>query len=260
MKVRYGPSKDRGASGRNALHGCRSRRTHRVPSCAAALVLVDDMTALDECGPNETIWRMPGLSLEIVSSSRTSVRARAGVGFVPSKMFGELPNADVLVVPSGPGRSAVTEGSPAFAYVTAVGRRAHLGWPCLRGRIDIGTGRDGWWRISEHPLAQCKARFWDGRLRTLEPSHCRWSIDCSNGATAGIDVGITLAWPLTDVKAHAVQPGAKYVPELAYPASITAAATLAIQVRLEALRSVWFGSDLGRKEDSATDRVRELPT
>jgi transcriptional regulator GlxA family with amidase domain len=84
-----------------------------VPSLQVAILVFDDVEALDIAGPYEvftTASRMlarakpqcaPLFSVRCVARQRTPVRARAGLQILPDQDFASCPATDVLIVPGG---------------------------------------------------------------------------------------------------------------------------------------------------------------
>lgn len=84
-----------------------------VPSLQVAILVFDDVEALDFAGPFEVFTtasrvlvrtqpeRAPLFSVHCVARQRTPVRARAGLQILPDQDFASCPAADVLIVPGG---------------------------------------------------------------------------------------------------------------------------------------------------------------
>lgn len=78
------------------------------PSLSVAVVLFDDVEVLDFAGPYEVLTaaeRDDGTFCATVFTvaERTQVRCHGGLRVVPDVLFAELSEADVLIVPGGPG-------------------------------------------------------------------------------------------------------------------------------------------------------------
>lgn len=84
-----------------------------APSLQVAILVFDDVEALDFAGPFEVFTtasrvlartqpeRAPLFSVRCVARQRTPVRARAGLQILPDQDFASCPAADVLIVPGG---------------------------------------------------------------------------------------------------------------------------------------------------------------
>ncbi|WP_329181196.1 DJ-1/PfpI family protein [Streptomyces sp. NBC_01477] len=89
--------------------------------------LFDGVTALDVVGPYEVLRMLPDADVVLAAAAPGPVTDGAGLlGLTATAAFGDVTDADVLVVPGGPGARANT------------GNEALLGW--IR-RIDATTAR-----------------------------------------------------------------------------------------------------------------------
>ena len=75
------------------------------------------MTSLDILGPFEVLARAPDCQAELVWKTRDPVRGDTGLVVVPHRAFGEAPQYDVLVVPGGPGQTALMEDAEVLQFL-----------------------------------------------------------------------------------------------------------------------------------------------
>jgi putative intracellular protease/amidase len=79
------------------------------------------MTALDAMGPHEVLARLPGADVRFVAS--TPGQITTDIGMVPTADLAleDVPAADIIVVPGGPGTLPALQDSAAVNWL----RRAH---------------------------------------------------------------------------------------------------------------------------------------
>jgi transcriptional regulator GlxA family with amidase domain len=179
-----------------------------------AVLLYDEMTALDAIGPYEVLARLPGAELRFVAEARGVVRTDTrALGLVADAALEEVSAADVVLVPGGPGdrraaaspriRDWLRELDAGSRFTTSVctgalvlgaagllrGRRATTHWASLEELRRFGAEPAG-------------GRFVrDGKLWTAA------------GVSAGIDMALALAAEIAgDDFARALQLGIEYDP------------------------------------------------
>jgi putative intracellular protease/amidase len=185
-----------------------------------AILIYPRFTALDAVGPYEVLSRLPDARV-------TFVAEHAGVGGFPVSTdtgqlalladagLDELPHPDIVLVPGGPGQSALMEDGPIHRWLrtahetstwtTSVctgslvlaaagllaGRRATSNWQAIERLRGLGV----------EAVEQERVVF-DGKLAT------------SAGVTAGIDMALELALRIAGPElAQAIQLGLEYDPK-----------------------------------------------
>jgi putative intracellular protease/amidase len=89
-----------------------------------AVMLFEQVTALDAVGPYEVLQRLPGAEVTFVGHERGSIRSDNGfLGLSVDASFAEIDRADVLVVPGGVGSRPVAKDEAALDWV----RHIHAG-------------------------------------------------------------------------------------------------------------------------------------
>ncbi len=180
-----------------------------------AIVLYDRFTALDAIGPYEVLGRLPGAELTFAAAQPGPVRSDTGrLALVADAALADLPAPDVVVVPGGPGQTALMDDAPlrdwlraadaASTWTTSVctgslllaaagllqGRRATSHWLALEELRDHGA----------EPVAERVVE--DGKVLTAA------------GVTAGIDMALHLvAREVGPEVAQAIQLGIEYDPQ-----------------------------------------------
>lgn len=181
-----------------------------------AVVLYDQLAALDAIGPYEVLSRLPGADLVTVGDTPT-VRSDTGtLGLVVDATYADVPDPDVIVVPGGPGKALhlSDEDSPLRHWLRAAdatstwttsvctgslilaaaglleGRRATTHWQSLDRLAGYGVTA-----VSERVVT-------DGKYVT------------GAGVSAGIDMALTLAAHIAgDTVAQTLQLAIEYDPQ-----------------------------------------------
>lgn len=89
-------------------------------------LLFPGVTQLDLTGPAQFFSSMPGASVDLVWKTRAPVPTDAGFSIVPTVDFAEAPQADVLMVPGGPGVFEMLDDTETLDLVRTQG--AQLGF------------------------------------------------------------------------------------------------------------------------------------
>ncbi|QBJ93174.1 DJ-1/PfpI family protein [Streptomyces seoulensis] len=185
-----------------------------------AVVLYDRFTALDAVGPYEMLARTPDTETVFVAEQAGPVRTDTGkLALVADRSLAEVTSPDVLVVPGGPGQSALMEHGPLLDWLREVDATSTWTTSVCTGSLLLGAagllqGR----RATSHWLAV-------GELTRLgaEPVRERVVTDgkyvTAAVVSAGIDMGLTLLGRLAgDEYAQAVQLANEYDPHPPYDA------------------------------------------
>jgi putative intracellular protease/amidase len=181
-----------------------------------ALLLYDDMTALDAVGPYEVLARLPDTAVKFVASTPGPKTTDAGLILTADRSFDDVPTPDVIVVP-GSGKVPFLDDPVAVEWL----RQAHQAtqWTTsvctgsmLLGAAGILKGR----RATSHWAVRDRLRAFDA-----EPVADRVVIDrkviTTAGASAGIDMALTLAGQIAgDAQARALQLAIEYDPQPPY--------------------------------------------
>jgi transcriptional regulator GlxA family with amidase domain len=183
-----------------------------------AIVLYDNVTALDAVGPYEVLSRLPGASVAFVGPRKGTVRTDTGfLGLSVDAALRDVPEPDIVVVPGGPG--AATAGEDVKDWLRTADRTSTWTTSVCTGSLILAgagllTGRSAtsnWQALDE--LGRLGARptgqrvVFDGKYVTAA------------GVTAGIDMALTLAGRIAgDHVAQAIQLGLEYDPQPPYDA------------------------------------------
>ncbi len=194
-------------------------------SMKIAVLLYDQLTALDAVGPYEVLSRVPGAEVVFTAARPGPVRTDMGsLALTADAGFAEVTDPDVLLVPGGPGCAALLEDGPTLDWIREVdagttwttsvcsgslllaaaglltGRRATSHWICLDMLEAFGATPVGDERIVV-----------DGTYAT------------SAGVSAGIDLALHLAGLAAGPRvAESIQLVIEYAPEPPYATGSTA--------------------------------------
>jgi putative intracellular protease/amidase len=180
-----------------------------------AILIYPRFAALDAVGPYEVLSHLPDARVTFVAEQASPQRTDTGqLALLADATLEELPNPEIVLVPGGPGQSALMEDGPVHAWLRAAdatsiwtasvctgslilaaagllaGKRATSNWQALDELRGLGVEV-----VPERVV-------FDGKYAT------------SAGVTAGLDMALTLAAKIAgDQVAQAIQLGLEYDPE-----------------------------------------------
>ena len=178
------------------------------------MILLRGATQLDLTGPYEVLARLPGARIELVAESLEPVATDKGLAIVPTTTREAAEQADLLVVPGGPGVDEAILDSGWVAFTAEQGRAARWVFGVCTGSLLLGAagllkGR----RAGGH---------WQARALLAEfgatVSHARMTVDgntfTSGGVTAGIDMALKVVAEIAgEEAARRLQLQIEYDPE-----------------------------------------------
>lgn len=185
-----------------------------------AILLFDNLTALDAVGPYEVLAALPGAETHVVGERRGLVRASGGgLGLEVQTELDELTDPDLVLVPGGPGQTALMDDGPVHEWLRTVD--ATSTWTtsvCTGSLILAAAGLLEGRRATSHWLALNQLP-----QHGTEPTAERVVIDgkyvTAAGVSSGIDMALTLAGrAFGDTVAQRIQLGAEYDPQPPYDA------------------------------------------
>lgn len=179
-----------------------------------AILLFERLTALDAVGPYEVLRCVPGAKVRFAGKVQGPMRTDAGsLALNADYTLEEVATADILVVPGGPGQTALMDDKEVLDWI----RQLHLTtkWTtsvCTGSLILAAAGLLSGLRATSHWLALDTL----GQLGA-HPVTERVVIDgkiiTAAGVSAGIDMALTLvAREFGDDVAQAIQLGIEYDP------------------------------------------------
>ncbi|HZR82365.1 MAG TPA: DJ-1/PfpI family protein [Candidatus Binatia bacterium] len=179
-----------------------------------AILLYDEMTALDAIGPYEVLAQAPGNEAVFVGEHRGIVRTDTGaLGLSADRSIDDVSAADVLVVPGGPGDRRVRETARLLEWVRAIDATTTWTTSVCTGSLILGAA--GLLRGKRATTHWC---FHDelatyGATPTLERVVSDGKIVTAAGVSSGIDMGLRLLQRTGgDALAQALQLAIEYDP------------------------------------------------
>ena len=179
-----------------------------------AIFLYDRMTSLDAIGPFDVLQHLPGAEIVFVGDT-AGVKRTSGqpLGLVADRGFGDVPSADILVVPGGD-QERVMRDAATLAWI----RRIHetTTWTtsvCTGSLILAAAGLLRGLRATTHWAVLDQLREF-GATPVSERVVEQGKIVTAAGVSAGIDMALRLAERIAGADiAQAIQLMIEYDPE-----------------------------------------------
>jgi len=180
-----------------------------------AIFIFPRFAALDAVGPYEVLSRLPGARVTFVAEQATPTRTDTGqLGLLADRTLEDLPNPDIVLVPGGPGQSALMDDGPVHAWLRSADATSTWTTSVCTGSLILGAAgllsgkraTSNWQALEELgglgvEVVPERVVF-DGKYAT------------SAGVTAGLDMALSLAAKIAGVQvAQAIQLGLEYDPE-----------------------------------------------
>jgi len=207
-----------------------------------AILLFDQVTALDAVGPYEVLSRIPGGTSVFVGEKLGEVRTDIGsLGLTVDATLDEVTSPDIVLVPGGIGQQQHMLDGPVHEWLRAVD--AHTTWTtsvctgslilASAGLLDGRRATSHWVRrddLAHHGAVPTNGRVvFDGKYVT------------AGGVSAGIDMALTLVDTMAGRElAEAIQCGIEYDPHPQYDAGSPEKVDPAIVERLLTFKDVIF--------------------
>ena len=180
-----------------------------------AILIYPRFTALDAVGPYEVLSRLPGARVSFLAEQVGPQRTDTGqLGLLADRTLEDLPNPDIVLVPGGPGQSALMQDGPVHAWLRGADATSTWTASVCTGSLILGAAglligkraTSNWQALDELgglgvDVVPERVVF-DGKYAT------------SAGVTAGLDMALSLAAKIAgDQVAQAIQLGLEYDPE-----------------------------------------------
>lgn len=200
------------------------------------LVLFPNLTQLDLTGPAEVFSRMPGAEVVYLWKTLAPVSSDRGMRILPSEIFDECRQLDVICVPGGPGQIELMDDTETLQFLQRIAPTCRLVTSVCTGSLVLGAaGLLAGYRATSH---------WSSidqlSLLGAEPVPERVVRDRNRitgaGVTSGIDFALTVVAELfTPRIAEEIQLQMEYDPEPPYhagsPRSASAELVSAVKAR-----------------------------
>jgi putative intracellular protease/amidase len=201
-----------------------------------AILLFNRFTALDAVGPYEVLGRLPDADLVFVGENRGPVRTDTNrMAIEADATLEEVPEADILVIPGGPGQSNHMEDGKLHDWIRAMD--ATSTWTttvCTGSLILAATGLLKDKKATSHWLALNQLEN-HGAIPTAERVVTDGKYVTAAGVSAGIDMALTLTEKIAGKDyAEKIQLAIEYDP---HPPQNAGNPTTAPQKIVESLRA-----------------------
>jgi transcriptional regulator GlxA family with amidase domain len=191
-----------------------------------AILLFDNLTALDAMGPYEVLSRLPGANLTFVATEPGTKRTDTGrLGIVADASIDDFPNPDILLVPGGPGQVQAEKDERILSWLRTAHETTQWTTSVCTGSLVLGAAG-----LLEGKKATTYWLALDS-LRTYgaEPVNERYVFDGKIATAAGVSSGIDMALALAgriggDSLAQTLQLGIEYDPQPPFDAGSAAKA------------------------------------
>lgn len=176
-------------------------------------LLYPRLTQLDFTGPYEVLARVPNTEVIIASKDGGVLKTELGLTFTDLTKLSDVPSADLIMIPGGPGQTDAMQDAEFMAEVKRLGAGAKYITSVCTGSLIlaaagllIGKRAGSHWAYREL-LSMFGAIPDDARV--VRDGNCI----TGGGVTAGIDIGLTIAAELAgeDV-AKMIQLAIEYAP------------------------------------------------
>jgi transcriptional regulator GlxA family with amidase domain len=201
-----------------------------------AILLFDDLTALDAVGPYEVLSRIPGAKVRFPAREPGAKRMNGGSLYLMADCsFKDVPSPEIIVVPGGPGVGAALNDQATLDWIRTVHQTTR--WTtsvCTGSRILAATGILRGIRATSHWMALDSLREY-GAEPVSERVVREGKIITAAGVSAGIDMALTLVGiECGEQTAQAIQLAIEYDPQPPFHAGSPSKAPKAV---VELLRS-----------------------
>jgi putative intracellular protease/amidase len=201
-----------------------------------AILLFNGMTALDAVGPYGVLVRLPGAAVTFVAEEPGFVTDDAGrLALGAGTAIGDIPQPEVVVVPGGPGQTALMENRSVLSWLEDAHATTRWTTSVCTGSLVLGAAGilDGK-RATSHWLALDQLTR-HGAVPVPERVVVDGKVMTAAGVSAGIDMALRLAAELAGAKtAEAIQLGLEYDPQPPFGAGSPGTAPPAVVSALRA--------------------------
>jgi putative intracellular protease/amidase len=180
-----------------------------------AILIYDELAALDAVGPYEVMRNVPGWDVRFVAKEAGEVRTEDGtLGLVADAALAEVTSPDLVLVPGGRGSRTLMEDETVLGWLRDVDRTTKWTTSVCTGSLLLGAAGllEGKRVTSNWLVLDAHRRF------GADPVGGRWVQDGKLITAAGVTAGIDMALHLVAVEtgpevAQAVQLGIEYDPD-----------------------------------------------
>jgi len=180
-----------------------------------AILLYENMTALDAIGPYEVLSRLPGAEVLFTAEKRGLVRTDTGfLRLVADYAMADVDTAELLLVPGGPGDEATRRSASTLEWVQSIHERSRFTTSVCTGSLILGAAGvlDGLRATTHWTRLEVLREF--GAEPTTERVVEQGKVVTAAGVSAGIDMALRLVQQIGgDELSQAIQLGIEYDPQ-----------------------------------------------
>jgi putative intracellular protease/amidase len=201
-----------------------------------AILIYEQLTALDAVGPYEVLQRLPGAEVTFVGKERGTIRTDNGfLGLTVDAALAEVEHADVLVVPGGVGCRPLVKDQEVLDWVRHIHEGSRFTTSVCTGSMILAAAGllDGLSATTHW------ANYDELRALGAEPTpqrvveHLDRRIITAAGVSSGIDMALRLSELLVDADAaRAMQLMIEYDPQPPFDAGSVDRADDAVMARV----------------------------
>ena len=186
-----------------------------VPVVDLAILLFDDITALDAIGPYEVLHRVPGMEVHFVAAEPGPKRSADGaLALVADRPLDAMATPDIVLVPGGVGELAMRDDARVTSWLRAAHSQTRFTTSVCTGSLVLAAaGILAGVRATTHWLAMEElARL--GAVPVADRVVESGKIVTAAGVSSGIDMALVLAARIAgDDVARAIQLSIEYDPQ-----------------------------------------------
>ena len=190
------------------------------------ILLYEDMTALDAIGPYEILSRLPNADVRFTAVNKGLVRTDTGFLRLHADYdISEVDQADLLLVPGGPGDAAVRQNGKVLDWVRSLHEQTRFTTSVCTGSLILGAaGLLRGVRATTHWTRMDVLQEF-GAESTAQRVVEQGKIITAAGVSAGIDMALRLVQKISgDDLAQGIQLGIEYDPQPPFDAGSPAKA------------------------------------
>jgi putative intracellular protease/amidase len=164
-----------------------------------AVVLFEQVTALDAIGPYEVLQRLPDAEVCFVGHRKGEVRTDNGfLGLTVDRTFDEVPHPDILLVPGGVGTRALVHDAAILDWIRAAHETSRFTTSVCTGSLLLAAAGvlDGLSATTHFSARQLLAKY--GATPSEDRVVIEGKVITAAGVSSGIDMALHLAERLTD--------------------------------------------------------------
>jgi transcriptional regulator GlxA family with amidase domain len=180
-----------------------------------AILIFDQLTALDAVGPYEVLSRLPEAELHFVAKEAGTKRTDTGhLGISADRALGEITDPDIVLVPGGEGNRPLMADDEVLDWLRAADEGTKWTTSVCTGSLVLGAaGLLEGKRATSHWAYREELRQFGA-----EPVGERFVVDGKVVTAAGVSAGIDMALHLTALEygedlARGIQLGIEYDPQ-----------------------------------------------